>query len=145
MRTPVLALAAAITLAVTLPTARAGETLKPGMWRVTTTTHIEGMGTMPPHTFSQCFRPEDVKSREDVVKQSQQQGCTVDDLKTSGGTTHWKVSCDKQGGHATGQGTFTLASPTSYTSKVNMTMSSGGHEMSMKLDTVGHWWHEGCD
>lgn len=144
MRARVIALAVATSLML-LPIAHAGQTMKPGMWRITNTTTIEGMGTLPAHTISHCFRPEDVKSRENVVKQSQSQGCTVDDLNTSGNTTHWKVSCDRSQGHATGEGTFTMSSPTAYNSKVHMTMSSGGHDMSMKMDIAGRWWHADCN
>jgi hypothetical protein len=66
--------------------------MKPGLWEITTKTHMQGMN-LPPSTVTQCL------TEDDMVPSSSQPGqeCEVIDMKTSGNTVTWTMKCTSGG------------------------------------------------
>lgn len=78
--------------------ALAADTMKPGLWEITTTMEMPGMPFQPPpQTVRHCYTPEDIK--EQPVPTDEQ--CKVTDLQTVGNKVRWKVECR---GEASGKG-----------------------------------------
>jgi hypothetical protein len=113
----------------------AGDLMQAGKWEITSSTEIEGMAHhMPPRTFTQCVKPEDVKDPHKMVQQSQEQrdNCEMKDLKVEGSKVTWSVEC--RGKNAVkGTGTMVYGSGT-YEGTINLEMS-GSDRGPMKMTT----------
>ena len=84
-----LVLMAAVSLMLP-PAALSAETMKPGLWEITTAMEMPGMPFQPPaQTVRHCYTPQDV--REQPVPKDDQ--CRVTDLKSTGSKVSWKVEC----------------------------------------------------
>ncbi|HSR35983.1 MAG TPA: DUF3617 family protein [Desulfurivibrionaceae bacterium] len=78
--------------------AGAGQTMKPGLWEITSTMEMEGMPFQPPpQTVRHCYTEQEVRN-EPVPRDEL---CKVIDLKTSGSKVTWKIECT---GEAAGKG-----------------------------------------
>ncbi len=100
----------AITLSASAFAATSG--MKEGLWEITTTTEMPGMPfTPPPMTITHCFTKEDVKTDQVVPKQAGD--CTITDMKKSGRTTRWTVTCTGEAA-GTGEGEITFKGDSAY-------------------------------
>lgn len=78
--------------------ALAADTMKPGLWEITSSMEMPGMPFQPPpQSVRHCYTPQE--AREQPVPKDAQ--CRVTDLKTSGNKVSWKVACT---GEMAGQG-----------------------------------------
>jgi hypothetical protein len=114
-------------LLVPVGTVTAG-TMREGLWEITTEMEMPGMPMkMPATVMKHCFTKNDVSDQKRVI--SQDNNCTVTDLKTSANKVTWKMKC-------TGENAATMTGETvfgsdSYSSL--MKMNSHGQNMTMKV------------
>lgn len=101
-------------------TAFAGPNMNPGKWEITTKTEMAGM---PPQsrTHTQCVTADDLVP----MSRDAHQECQVTDIRTSGNTVSWKISCGGQGGQMKGTGSTTY-SGNSMNGVMDMTIVSYG-------------------
>jgi hypothetical protein len=87
--------------------AHAGGTpnMEPGLWEITSETHMQGMN-MPPSTVTQCITNDDLVPRPSS-QPGQQQDCEITDVKVSGDTVTWRMRCTGEGGTVEGEGSIT--------------------------------------
>ena len=70
--------------------ALAADTMKPGLWEITSSMEMPGMPFQPPpQTVRHCYTPQEVKEQP-VPKDD---NCKVTDLKSSAGKVNWKLEC----------------------------------------------------
>jgi len=70
--------------------ALAADTMKPGLWEITSSMEMPGMPFQPPpQTMRHCYTPQEVKEQP-VPKDD---NCKVTDLKSSSGKVNWKLEC----------------------------------------------------
>ena len=118
------ALALLLVPAVTL----AADTIREGLWEVTTQMEMPGMPMkMPATVMKHCYTKNDVSDQKKII--SRDKNCVVTDLKTSSNKVSWKMKC-------TGENAATMTGETvfgndSYTSV--MKMNSHGQKMTMKV------------
>lgn len=97
----------------TLP---AAETMKPGLWEITTRMEMPGMPFQPPpQTMRHCYTEQEVKE-EPVPKGND---CKITDLKTSGNKTSWKIECKGEMA-GKGEGEMTYLGDSAYEGKSRM-------------------------
>jgi hypothetical protein len=103
--------------------------MNPGKWEITTKTEMAGMPAQS-ITHVQCI------DKSDLVPMSEDAGqqCKVTDIKTSGDTVSWKITCGGQGGGMTGTGTITYSGDSMSGS---MTMTISGTDMTVKNVITG--------
>lgn len=117
-------LAVLLVPAVTL----AADTIREGLWEVTTQMEMPGMPMkMPATVMKHCYTQNDVSDQKKII--SRDKNCVVTDLKTSSNKVTWKMKC-------TGENAATMTGETvfgkdSYTSL--MKMHSHGQDMTMKV------------
>lgn len=106
----------------------AAETIREGLWEVTTTMEMPGMPVkMKPTSMKQCYTKDDVKDQKNVVA-GKNKDCVVTDMKTSGNKVAWAMKC-------TGQRAGTYSGETTYGKDSYdsvMKMQSQGRKMTMK-------------
>ena len=103
--------------------------MQPGMWEITTKMEMPGMPMqMPPQTVKRCFKKEDLKESKDALPADKT--CKFDDLKESGNTVRWKMSCNGAEGPMTGTGEVTYAGQ-SYSGTTTMVGKAGGESFKM--------------
>ena len=111
-------------------TAIADPNMNPGQWQITTQTEMEGMSGMniPPVTYSQCIR------KEDMVPQNkdESQECQVTDIQEHGDTVSWKITCSGQNGKMQGTGTVTYKGDT-MTGVMDMVIEEAGMRIKNKM------------
>lgn len=109
--------------------AGAGPNMQEGQWEITTTVDMPGMpGAMPPMKHTQCITKNDLVPRPRSNQGNQD--CTVTDMKTSGNTVTWAMTC-KGGGDMTGRGAITYSGDT-FAGTFTMQMQ-GGMKMTQKM------------
>lgn len=79
--------------------------VEPGLWEITTTTHMQGMN-IPPSTITQCITKDDLVPRPGS-QPGQAQDCEITDVNVSGDTVTWRMRCTGQGGTVEGEGSIT--------------------------------------
>jgi hypothetical protein len=106
----------------------AAETMREGLWEITTKMEMPGMPMkMPPTVTKHCYTKNDVSDQRKII--SRDRNCSVTDLKTSANKVTWKMKC-------TGENAATMTGETvfgsdSYSSV--MKMNSHGQNMTMKV------------
>lgn len=96
--------------------APAADTMKPGLWEITTTMEMPGMPFQPPaQSVRHCYTAEEVRERP--VPQDDQ--CRITGLKTVGSTTSWKFECRGEMA-GKGEGEITYRGDTAYEGKSRM-------------------------
>ncbi len=106
----------------------AADTIREGLWEVTTQMEMPGMPMkMPATVMKHCYTKNDVSDQKKII--SRDKNCVVTDLKTSSNKVSWKMKC-------TGENAATMTGETvfgndSYTSV--MKMNSHGQKMTMKV------------
>jgi len=104
----------------------AGPDMNPGKWEITTKTEMPGMpGQSITHT--QCITNDDLVP----VDGDENNNCTVKNMRTSGDTVSWEITCGGQGGQMDGTGEITYTGDT-MKGKMEMTMKG----MNMKIKNV---------
>lgn len=124
-------------MALLLPGWAAGGdvvTINPGLWESTTTIENSFMGSMPPHTTTECVREREY----DIQKLLSDQGaCTLTDTSVNGPTLSWTMSCKSEGGpSATGSGQITSHGD-QVEGHMTMEMAMPGQTMQMKTSWTG--------
>lgn len=100
----------------------------PGKWEVTTTTEMVGVpgmaGMVPPVTHTQCLE------KGEFVPQSEQSSkeCKISDIKMSGDSVSWKMTCSGKSGEMEGTGTVTYKGDT-MTGTMNMVLKGAGMQI----------------
>jgi len=113
--------------------APAGAAEKGTWWEMTTEMEMVGMPfAMPPTTFKLC-QPDGDWSRPPEGKQDQ--NCTVKDVKRSGNSMKWKVSCTGEE-PMEGEGEMTRTAD-ALTGRTHITSRQGEMNMKMKGKKVG--------
>ena len=72
--------------------AAGGPNMEPGLWEITTETHMQGMN-IPASTTTQCLTEEDMVPRNTQPGQD----CEITDVTTSGDSVRWRMRCGGQG------------------------------------------------
>ncbi|RTL58058.1 MAG: DUF3617 domain-containing protein [Rhodocyclaceae bacterium] len=159
---------AMLVLSATLPLgAHAADGMKPGLWEITSDMSGSGMPAMPKISDAQrkqmeaagvkmpamggqgmsmshkiCVTPEQAK--KGTPPEDPKQKCEQTDIKTSGKTTSWKVSCSGQQ-KMTGTGSITYESPERYSGETAMQMQGGPQgAMAMQMKFKGQWLSADC-
>ena len=97
-------------------TAPASDTMKPGLWEITTSMEMPGMPFQPPpNTVRHCYTAQEVK--EQPVPRDEQ--CKVTDLKNSGSKTSWKFVCTGEAA-SKGEGEITYQGDSAYEGRTRM-------------------------
>ena len=79
----------------------AAPNMQAGLWEITTNMEMPGMPMqIPPRTIRHCYKAEDLKDTKDALPTDK--NCKLDDLRQSGNTAHWKVSCKTESGPMVG-------------------------------------------
>ena len=125
-----LAVAAALTLSAPFVWAQAKHHLKPGNWKVTVTSEMQGAPfTPPPMTFDRCLTPAEANDPKQLTQPKKGAGgCENADVKQSGNKVTWTIVCHQHGGtqHGTGEMTFSEDSYTG-TNTIEMDNPRLGH------------------
>jgi len=98
-----------------------------GLWEITTTVDMPGMGSRS-FTHTSCL------TKEKAVPQRAESGCTVKDMKTQGNTVTWTVVCKEGMSKSTGKVTYTGSTMDGV---VETTVKAGGQTMMMKSTMKG--------
>lgn len=80
----------------------AGPQMNPGKWEITTKTEMAGMPAQS-ITHTQCIKNDDLVPMSNDANQN----CQVKNIKTSGDTVSWEITCGGQGGQMDGTGEVT--------------------------------------
>lgn len=126
-------LAPALLAGLTALPVHAEETMKPGLYDYTIKMEMPGMPfAMPPQTFQNCVKPEDVEKGEQYQTQ-RDEDCEVKNMKQSSGKASFDLACkDGTTGHA--DYAFT---DTSMTGKQVITREGAPMTMEMSAKRVG--------
>jgi len=105
----------------------AAPNMEDGLWEITTTVNMPGMG-------SKSFTNTSCLTKEKAVPQTAESGCTVKDVKTQGNTVTWTVVCKEGMSTSTGKVTYTGSTMDGV---VETTVKAGGQTMTMKSTMKG--------
>ena len=146
-----------IALAVTLSAASAGAVLaqpkaepvvvkavmKPGLWEISNSIDTAGSPTKRTVTSRACYSAEDVKSLLRIIPQQREFGmkCENRDVKSSGATVTWKVTCAGKDGTLSGSGAMAPAD-SAYAAQANLELRSGGKASKVAQKISGKWISE---
>lgn len=92
------------------------------------------------HTVRLCITAEQAE-RQDVAQHDG--NCKQELLQRSGNTLRYRFACTGENA-ATGEGEYTLASPTSYSGKASVVMQGRGQPEKMDMSTTGRWVSADC-
>ncbi|HTH41225.1 MAG TPA: DUF3617 domain-containing protein [Rhodocyclaceae bacterium] len=149
--------------------AQAADTMKPGLWELSSEMSGSNMPAMPKLSDAQrkqmeaagvkmpaaggqgmgfsskvCITPEQAK--KGLPPDDPKQKCEQTDVKTSGKTTSWKIACSSPQ-KMTGSGSITYDSPEHYSGEATMQMAAGPNgsgPMSMQQKFKGQWLSASC-
>jgi hypothetical protein len=107
----------------------AGPKMNPGKWEITTKTEMAGMPAQS-ITHTQCITSDDLVPMSDDANQN----CQVKNMKTSGNTVTWEITCGGQGGQMDGTGEVTYNGDTM---EGKMEMKIQGMDMKVKNTLSG--------
>jgi len=105
----------------------AAPNMEDGLWEITTTVDMPGMGSKS-FTHTSCL------TKEKAVPQTAESGCTIKDVKTQGNTVTWTVVCKEGMSTSTGKVTYTGSAMDGV---VETTVKAGGQTMTMKSTIKG--------
>lgn len=130
-------------LLVSLLTCASYAHAEPGeTWEVTSKAEVAGMpGMMPASTMTVC---QAKASGPDPQRMQEDKNCKISDVKNSGSKVTWKVRCKGDGQDLTGSGEIT-SSKSSYQGTMQMSGTSDGEKMSMKVNYSGKRIGQACD
>lgn len=123
----IIAISAVISTALFFSLAWAAPKMNPGNWKITTKTEMPGMPAQS-MTHTQCVTNDDLVPMGDDANKD----CRVTDIKTSGNTVSWKITCGGQGGQMDGTGQVTYEGDKMH-GVMNMTMKSYGTKVKNTL------------
>ena len=113
--------------------ALAADTMKPGLWEITTSMEMPGMPFQPPpQTMRHCYTVQEVKEQP-VPKDN---NCKVTDLKSSASKVNWKVECKGEMA-GKGEGQITYQGDTAYEGWTKMQTQGMNMTMKYKAKRVG--------
>jgi hypothetical protein len=101
--------------------------MEDGLWEITTTVNMPGMGSKS-FTHTSCL------TKEKAVPQAAESGCTVKDVKTQGNTVTWTVVCKEGMSTSMGKVTYTGSAMDGV---VETTVKAGEQTMTMKSTIKG--------
>ena len=104
---------------------------KPGNWRLTIQMEMPGMGQMPPQTVEKCVTPAEAADPKQAIA-AQSKDCDPPDVKVTGNTVNYKITCHMRGNTQSGTGEITYSGD-SYTGTTTFEMQNprGGGTMKM--------------
>ncbi len=105
----------------------AAPNMEDGLWEITTTVNMPGMG-------SKSFKNTSCLTKEKAVPQTAESGCTIKDVKSQGNTVTWTVVCQEGMSTSTGKITYTGSTMDGV---VENTVKAGGQTMTMKSTMKG--------
>jgi len=112
---------------------QAADSMKPGLWEITTSMEMPGMPFQPPpQTVRHCYTPQEVK--EQPVPKDEQ--CKVTDLKSSGSKVSWKLECTGEAA-GKGEGEITYQGDSAYEGKSRMQTQRMTMSMKYKARRLG--------
>ncbi|HEY2746178.1 MAG TPA: DUF3617 domain-containing protein [Polyangia bacterium] len=104
---------------------------KAGNWRLTVQMEMAGMGQMPPQTFEKCITQSQADDPKQAI-QAETKDCDPPDVKVSGNTVNYKITCHPRGNTATGTGQITYSGDSySGTTTFEMANPRGGGTVKM--------------
>jgi len=104
---------------------------QPGQYQITSTAEIPGMPAVPAQQTVQCLTEQEPVSADMVGS-----GCSISNLKTSGNTVSWSMTCDQQGTKATGTGRITYQHD-SFSGVFTTTMDTPGGPVTITTKSTG--------
>jgi hypothetical protein len=110
MRVSVIASFLGLSFAAVIAHADGASSLRPGLWETQSSMEMEGMGVRPMPPTTRCITPAEAKDPASAHKPPE--GCEMLDVKRSGNTVHWSVSCHLHGGTQTGTGELVYTADT---------------------------------
>jgi hypothetical protein len=132
--TKLLAVTAAAWLALPA-SALAKERIQAGLWEVSATVEIPGIGTaLPPTTQTECLSQKDVDA--DPVPVLDKGTCRAADVHRSGDKISWKLVCDGSP-PGRGEGEITYKSPTAYDGWMTLETSGMTVRTTIRAHRVG--------
>jgi hypothetical protein len=109
--------------------------IEPGMWEITTTMN-SSMSPQPRiQTSQECIKDAQI-SPEDLAP-SDDDSCSMSDVKVSGNSLSWSMLCNTPGGAMKGNGNFT-SEGNSGSGKMQMSMNIEGQSFDMEMVWKGH-------
>ena len=112
-----------------------GIPIDPGMWKMTSTMTMTMMPTPQTTTVEECIE-EDVLNPE-KFNMDEDSPCAVIDVKVSGNSASWAISCPTEGGPAM-EGDWEVTSKgDSLTGKGQMTAEFSGQKMGFEMKWEG--------
>jgi hypothetical protein len=87
-----------------------------------------------------CVTPE--MAAQQQLPLQQHGNCTYQHAPMTGNSMKYSFTCTNP--QASGDGTVTFASPTSYTSAMRVTSSATGSPETVSVDSIGHWVGADC-
>lgn len=106
----------------------AADTMREGLWEISSQVEMPGMPMkIPPTVMKHCYTKADVADRKKLI--ARENDCKVTDMKTSGNKVTWTMKC-------TGRNAATMTGETvfgkdSYASVMHM--KAQGHNMTTKV------------
>ncbi len=118
-----------LSVAMFCGTAFGGPNMKPGKWEITTETEMTGMPmSIPALTHTQCLKEGDLVPQGNTTVGD----CAISDVKVSGDTVSWKLTCSGKNGPMKGAGKVTYKGD-AMEGSMNMMMEGAGMEIKNKL------------
>ena len=114
-------------IALSAGAAWAGPQMNPGKWEITTKTEMAGMPAQS-LTHTQCITNDDLVPMSGDANNN----CKVKNMKTSGNTVSWEMTCEGQGGGMDGTGEVTYTGDT-MEGKMEMTIRGMGMKVKNTL------------
>jgi hypothetical protein len=126
------AFAATVLLAIGLSAvpAAAEDALRPGLWRITTTTVTNGAAT-PPQISTRCLTPEqtaDLATTFSPQFGSVNSACERTEFTADAGRMHWRLECKGQLDMDVA-GDFTFDTPLHYTATISSKGAMAGRQI----------------
>jgi hypothetical protein len=146
--------------------------LKPGLWEMTTAGETTGTPPIPenvlaqmtperrakfeaamaasrtrgtaPRAFKQCITPESLQRGLKVDDTKNESGCQQTVVSSTASVMDMRMNCTSPQRTSSGTFHFETASPEAVSGTINMTISDGAHNMTMKRVIQGKWLGADC-
>jgi hypothetical protein len=121
-------IAALLCILVVPAMASAADSIRDGLWEISSQVEMPGMPMkIPPTVMKHCYSKDDVKDQKKFI--AREKNCSVTEMKSSGNKVSWAMKC-------TGENAATMTGETvfgsdSYTSVMHM--KTQGHNMTTKV------------
>jgi hypothetical protein len=114
--------------------ASAEPNFQEGMWEMTMSATVPGMGgMMPPMQVKSCIMKKDLSPE----KFHPEGDCKARDIKVSGDTVKWKISCKTEDGMFDGTGTMTYKGTTLEGNTQIIGTDEDGQKIEIKTKIIG--------